>query len=132
MTEFAMPAHGAFCWNELATTDDDGAKKFYSELFGWTFKEGDASGMKYSEIITGGGVPSGGVYKMPAEMGQTPPHWVAYVAVEDVNASAKKVEELGGKIVVPPMDIPNVGRFCVLSDPAGAHLAMITLSGAHH
>lgn len=130
-----MPAHGAFCWNELGTTDDEGAKKFYAELLGWTFKEGDVpSGggecegvpMKYAEIIAGGR-PAGGVYKMGPEFGGAPSHWMSYVAVDDVDASAKRVEELGGKVCVPPTDIPNVGRFSVINDPTGATLSLITL-----
>jgi predicted enzyme related to lactoylglutathione lyase len=125
----AMPAHGAFCWNELASKDDNAAKKFYSELLGWTYKEGDAGGMKYAEIIVGG-VPCGGVYKMGPEYGEAPSHWMPYVAVGDVDASVKRVEELGGKVCVPPTDIPNVGRFSVINDPTGATLSLITLKGA--
>ena len=125
-----MPAHGTFCWNELGSTDDEAAKKFYAELLGWTYKEGDAGGMKYAEI-TAGGQPVGGVYKMGPEFGEAPSHWMAYVAVDDVDASAKRVEELGGKVCVPPTDIPNVGRFSVINDPTGATLSLITLKGGH-
>ncbi len=55
-----------------------------------------------------------------------PPTWGAYVTVDDVEASAKQAEALGGKIVLAPRDIPDVGQFCVISDPQGAMLAMIT------
>ena len=103
--------HGAFCWVELGTNDAAGAKKFYTELLGWQLKEGDASPMAYTEIG-----------------GDAPPNWMAYVAVDDVGAAARRVEELGGKVRVPPMDIPHVGRFCVIADPQGAALALITLS----
>ena len=129
MSEHAMPCHGAFCWNELGTTDDETAKKFYSELLGWTYKEGDVSGMKYAEIVAGG-KPVGGVYKMGPEFGAAPSHWMPYVAVDDVDASAKRVEELGGNVCVPPTDIPNVGRFAVINDPTGATLSLLTLKGA--
>lgn len=132
MSDNAMPspAHGTFCWNELGSTDDEAAKKFYAELLGWTYKEGDAGGMKYAEI-TAGGRPVGGVYKMGPEFGEAPSHWMAYVAVDDVDASAKRVEELGGKVCVPPTDIPNVGRFSVINDPTGATLSLIMLKGGH-
>jgi uncharacterized protein len=123
-----MPAEGAFCWNELATTNLDQAKKFYTELLGWTLKEGQSGGMIYNEI-TAGGRPSGGMYQMPAEMGNAPSHWIAYVAVDDVDAKAKQVEELGGKVCMPPTDIPNVGRFCVITDPTGAAISLIKLGG---
>lgn len=128
MSEHAMemPAHGAFCWTELATTDDEAARKFYAELFGWTYKEGDFGGAKYTELVAGGR-PAGGIHKMGPEFGGAPSHWMAYVAVDDVDASARRVEELGGKVCVPPTDIPGVGRFSVINDPTGATLSLITL-----
>jgi predicted enzyme related to lactoylglutathione lyase len=131
MPEQSLPAHGSFCWNELGTKDDEAAKKFYSALFGWTFKEGDAGGMKYSEIVVGGN-PCGGVYKLTPEMGNVPSHWIPYVSVDDVDATAKRVEELGGKIAMPPTDIPHVGRFSMVQDPTGAMISIITLSGDHN
>ena len=129
MDEHAMPTHGTFCWNELASTDAEAAKKFYTELLGWTLKESNAVGMVYNEVVVGG-QHIGGMYQMGPEYGGAPSHWIAYVAVEDVEASAKRVEELGGKVCVPPTDIPNTGRFCVITDPAGATLSLITLTGA--
>ena len=128
MSEQQMPANGAFCWNELATTDAGAAKKFYTELLGWKLKESEATGFPYSEIVVGGS-HVGGIYQMTAEQGGMPSHWMAYVAVDDVDASAKRTEELGGKVTVPPMDIPNVGRFCVITDPTGARLSLIKLAG---
>jgi predicted enzyme related to lactoylglutathione lyase len=125
-----MPADGAFCWNELSTNDLDGAKKFYTELLGWQLKESDAAGMKYTEIVAGG-EHVGGMYQAgPEGGGDAPPHWMAYVAVDDVDARAARVEGLGGKVCVPPTDIPNVGRFCVINDPSGATLSLITMKGA--
>ncbi len=129
MDENTMPTHGTFCWNELASTDAEAAKKFYTELLGWTLKESNAVGMVYNEVVVGG-QHIGGMYQMGPEYGGAPSHWIAYVAVEDVEASAKRVEELGGKVCVPPTDIPNTGRFCVITDPAGATLSLITLTGA--
>jgi predicted enzyme related to lactoylglutathione lyase len=123
----AMPAHGTFCWNELMTTDDEAAKNFYGALFGWQYKAGDVPGMAYNEIHQGG-MPFGGLMKMGAEFGDTPSHWMAYVAVDDVDATAAKVTELGGSVCVPPTDIPNVGRFAVINDPTGAALSVIALS----
>ena len=127
MSEFTMPAHGAFCWNELATTDAGAAKKFYTELLGWKLQESQAAGMAYSEIIVGD-QHVGGLYQLTAEQGNVPSHWMAYVAVDDVDAAAARVAELGGKVVMPPTDIPNVGRFCVINDPTGAALSLIKLS----
>ncbi|MFL6227846.1 MAG: VOC family protein [Pyrinomonadaceae bacterium] len=125
-----QPAHsqGAFCWNELGTTDAAGAKKFYTELLGWQLKEGDAAPMAYTEIVVGD-AHIGGIYQSSPEMsGNMPPQWMAYVSVEDVDDAARRVEGLGGKVRVPPMDIPHVGRFCVITDPQGASLSLITLA----
>ena len=124
-----LPANGTFCWYELATTDQEASKRFYTELLGWQLKEGDIAGSAYSEIYAGER-PIGGMFKMGAEYGGRPPHWMAYVAVADVEAAAKRVEELGGTVCVPPTDIPTVGRFCIINDPAGATLSLITLTGA--
>jgi hypothetical protein len=123
------------CWTELATKDAETAKKFYSELLGWTLVKSEATktegndecaGMEYTEFKVGDR-PLGGIFQMTAEMGDKPSHWTSYVAVTDVDASAKRVEELGGKIYMPPTDIPNVGRFCIISDPTGATISLITL-----
>ncbi|MBA3241029.1 MAG: VOC family protein [Acidobacteria bacterium] len=131
MTGQAMPAHGAFCWNELGTTDVEAAKKFYTELFGWKLKEGHVPApMIYNEIMVNGEAV-GGIYQMGPEFGGAPSHWMPYVAVDDVDASAKRVEELGGKVCVPPTDIPNVGRFSVINDPTGATLSILKLGGPH-
>jgi predicted enzyme related to lactoylglutathione lyase len=132
MAEHDIPAHGAFCWNELATTDAEAAKSFYAGLFGWTFKEGDVAGANYNEIIVDG-KPVGGIHQMDEGWGENPPppHWMAYVAVADADATAKRVEELGGKVCCPPTDIPKVGRFAIITDPAGATISIIALAGAH-
>ncbi|HZI17444.1 MAG TPA: VOC family protein [Pyrinomonadaceae bacterium] len=130
MTEHKMPASGTFCWTELATTDVGAAGKFYSALLGWRLHSSEAAGAGYTEIEAGG-ERIGGIHQMGEEFGQMPSHWMAYVAVEDVDEKARLVAELGGTVCVPPCDIPNVGRFCVVNDPTGATLSLITLTGAH-
>ncbi|HEV2706577.1 MAG TPA: VOC family protein [Pyrinomonadaceae bacterium] len=132
MAEHTIPATGTFVWNELSSTDVEAAKKFYAELLGWRYKGGDVEGFAYTEFIPAGGdKPIGGMFQMGKEFGDAPSHWMAYVSVADVDASARRAEELGGKVCVPPTDIPNVGRFCVINDPSGATLSLVTLSGAH-
>ncbi|MGH9943445.1 MAG: VOC family protein [Pyrinomonadaceae bacterium] len=123
-----MPAHGTVCWTELASKDLDAAKKFYSELFGWKLTVSDVAGMAYTEFHAGGR-PVGGMHQMTAEFGDAPSHWMSYVAVDDVDAAAARVEALGGKVCVPPTDIPTVGRFSVITDPSGATISMLTLKG---
>ena len=129
MSEHGMPVNGDFCWNELATTDAEAAKKFYGELFGWQYKAGDVGGAAYNEIMVAGR-PAGGIHQMGAEFGgEMPPHWMPYVAVDDVDAAARRAEELGGDVCVPPTDIPTVGRFSVINDPTGAAISIIKLGG---
>jgi predicted enzyme related to lactoylglutathione lyase len=110
------------CWNELTTTDVEGARKFYSALFTWKLKISP----EYTEIHVGDtGV--GGIFPMPKEMTGVPPYWMPYFAVGDCDAAAKKAKSLGAKAWVEPKDIPKVGRFSILADPFGAPIAVIKL-----
>jgi predicted enzyme related to lactoylglutathione lyase len=117
--------HGAFSWIELMTTDVEGAKKFYTQLFGWETEDMPMENMSYT-ITKIGDEGVGGIMPLPPEAEGVPPHWGVYVTVDDVDATAGKAEELGGKIHVPPTDIPNVGRFCVIQDPQGSVISAIT------
>jgi predicted enzyme related to lactoylglutathione lyase len=117
--------HGMFSWNELMSTDGAGARKFYEQLLGWKFTEFPMEGMSYW-VIKAGDEEIGGIMNIPPEPAGIPPHWGAYVTVDNVDASAIKAHELGGRIIVPPTNIPEVGRFCVFHDPQGAVLALIT------
>jgi len=116
---------GRFSWNELLTTDVEGAKAFYSALFGWGMNEYPMPGFTYATATLGGDEVAG-IMPMPAEAQGMPPHWGSYVTVDDVDATAVKVQELGGRVVVPPQDIPGVGRFAVFMDPQGAFLSIMT------
>ncbi len=118
---------GAFCWNELYTTDPNKAADFYMGLFGWTK---DARHMDYGEyvIFNQGGRQMCGMMQIPKEWGPVPPHWLVYFAVDDCDASVAKATSLGAKAMMPPMDIDNVGRFAMLTDPEGAGFAVIKLN----
>lgn len=116
---------GAFNWNELLTTDPAAAVKFYSALFGWTAQEMPMDGFNYT-LLKADGKDVGGLMPIPPMSEGMPPHWGAYVTVSDVDATAGNVEALGGKILVPPQDIPTVGRFTVIQDPQGAVISAIT------
>ena len=116
-----------YCWAELATRDSQKAQAFYTELFGWSAKRGTAAPMEYTEFALGG-APFAGMLEMDEKFGDAPPHWLTYFAVEDCDASAAKAGELGGTAIVPPSDIPNVGRFSVHQDPQGAVFALVHLT----
>lgn len=118
---------GLFSWNELVTTDVAGAKAFYSGLLGWTLEEKPMPEMALTYTMAKVGEQyTGGIMAMPPELGDMPSMWGSYVTVADVDASARKAVELGGKVYKEPTDIPGVGRFCVVGDPQGAFLALIT------
>jgi len=115
---------GAFSWCELMTTDVEGAKKFYTNLFGWQTEEMPMENMTYT-IVKVGAEGLGGIMSIPPLAEGSPPNWGVYVTVDDINATAGRTEALGGKILIPPTDIPNVGRFCVVQDPQGAVISAI-------
>jgi len=118
--------HGAFSWCELMTTDVETAKGFYTSLFGWDAEEMSMPGMVYT-VVKAGGRGIGGIMSMPQDAPPgMPPMWGAYVTVDDVDATARTAEQLGAKLLVPPRDIPKVGRFCVIQDPQGAVISAIT------
>ena len=129
-----MPKNGAFCWTEIATDNAEACKTFYAEVFGWQYKKSDATGadIEYLEFGTDTETQFGGLFQMNPEWygGEMPkPHSNIYVAVDDVDETASKAFELGGTIVGPPMDIPNVGRMSEIQDPTGARIFIITLKG---
>ena len=102
----------SFSWNELATRDMDGAKRFYAAVFGWGNEtHGEYTEWKVNGRSVAGGMPMGDHYPP-----QVPPHWLVYFTVEECDAAAARAQQLGGKLMVPPMDI-EPGRFAVIDDP---------------
>lgn len=125
MTQETMMQHGAFSWNELMTTDVPAAKAFYSRLFGWDMRDEDTGEMTYT-VLKAGEKEVGGIMAYPPGEDANPTAWGSYVTVDDVDKRIVKAEQLGGKVVLPAREIPNVGRFAVISDPQGAMLTLIT------
>ncbi len=127
----ARPKPYTFCWDELMSTDPDAAAKFYAATFGWQPHAVDMGrGMTYTLFHrpgtkgpTGEPIGAGGMMKSPPGV----PHsfWLAYVAVDNADQASDKATRLGGKIMVPPTDIPNVGRFACWSDPQGAAIGVL-------
>jgi predicted enzyme related to lactoylglutathione lyase len=118
-----MPSsRGKFVWYDVMTTDTKAATDFYSHVVGWTAQEFPMGEGRNYTVFSQGAVMVCGLMALPPEAAQmgVPPCWSGYLAVDDVDADAKRVEALGGKIQRPPEDIPNVGRFAVVADPGGA------------
>ncbi|MFQ5747176.1 MAG: VOC family protein [Gemmatimonadota bacterium] len=118
--------HGAPCWNELVTPDPDGMRAFYSGLFGWESLTKPIGGTPYTSWMLGG-TPVGGMLRVREEWGDVPAHWAVYFAVDDCDDRARAAEAGGGRVCVPPTDIPEVGRFAALTDPQGAAFSIIHL-----
>lgn len=104
---------------ELQTGDPAKAKKFYAGLFDWKLE--DIPGMDYTLVGVGQGT-GGGMMKNP--MPGAPPHWLAYVQVDDVTASTKKTQALGATIAKDVTEVPNYGWFSVIVDPTGAAIGL--------
>lgn len=121
----AFETNGAFSWTELLTNDVAGARQFYGQLLGWEFNDMPTKDGTYT-VISAGGQKIGGIMHTPPGAEGMPPTWGSYITVTDVDGRAAAVKKLGGKIIVPPTDIPSVGRFCVIQDPHGATISLIT------
>jgi predicted enzyme related to lactoylglutathione lyase len=132
---FEMPESNEFCWTEIATDNLETSQNFYAEVFGWQFKKSDAfveTEFEYAEFGSEAEKPFGGMFGMKPQFygGELPkPHINIYVAVADADETARRAFELGGTIVGPPMDVPNVGRMCQIQDPTGAKFFVVTLEG---
>ena len=123
-------SHGRFVWYDLMTTDPGAAVGFYPKVAGWGTQAWDGP-MPYTMWTNDGGPLVGGVMRLPPEESAAgvPPHWLPYVRVSDVDATAQKAEKLGGKIHIEGQDIPNIGRFGIIEDPQGAVIALYAPSG---
>lgn len=116
MADRTSHAPGTFCWTDLATSDVASARYFYGALFGWTFEDLPASN---AMAFLGGRA-------VAALVGQTmhPPHWNSYVSVEDADATAARVAELGGTVLEQPFDVGDSARIAPIVDPTGAAFAI--------
>lgn len=118
--------HGAFSWSELMTTDPEAAAAFYGQLFGWKSEAMDMGTGAY-HVQKLGEPAIGGIMGMPPDAPKgMPPMWGCYVTVTDVDATVAQAVKLGGKVVMPIMKVPGVGRMAAIADPQGAVLSVIT------
>jgi predicted enzyme related to lactoylglutathione lyase len=113
-------APGALCWNELASPDLEASASFYSGLFGWELQQFEGSPEPYL-VIMNRGRANGGI--RPLAPPGTPPHWLAYFGIDDIDAGLAKVRELGGSVLAGPIDI-GIAKVGVVQDPQGAVFAL--------
>lgn len=119
---------GAMCWTELQTGDMGLAAQFYRDLFGWTTRTSQSvADMRY-EILVHGEREVGGMLAIAPDWGTLAPNWAVYFCVEDCDGTLAEAARLGGKTLVPAMEVPDVGRFAFVQDPQGAVFAVIQLA----
>lgn len=120
------PKMGEFCWNELMTPDAKKAKEFYSALLGWQAEHhqmGDTDYVMFKTDANPKGVA--GMMQIPkGQESQIPPHWMSYISVENLDEKVKQAQALGAKVTVPATPVADFGRFAILADPTGAHIAL--------
>jgi predicted enzyme related to lactoylglutathione lyase len=120
MTEMTAYAPGTPSWVDIGVPDISGAAAFYSALLGWeTVDQGEEAG--HYTMCELGGKP---VAAIGPAMNPGPPAWMTYFTVAECDATAKAIEAAGGTVVVPPMDVMDVGRMAVASDPTGGFFSI--------
>jgi predicted enzyme related to lactoylglutathione lyase len=122
MAKIEEHAPGSFCWIELATTDQNAAKQFYTSLFGWSVADMPMGPDNFYSMFKVDGRDSGAACTMQPEMRAQgiPPHWGLYIATANVDETAAKAASAGGTVVEAPFDVFDVGRMTVIRDPTGA------------
>jgi predicted enzyme related to lactoylglutathione lyase len=118
------PLFGEFCWNELATPNLQASKDFYGKLFGWEFIDEAMGDMIYT-MIKRQDKSLGGIWSIPKDMvNEIPPHWMAYILVENLDKSLEKATQLGAGLIKPADNAGAFGRFAIITDPTGAPIAL--------
>lgn len=121
--------HGSWIWYELMTPDAVGAKAFYEAVVGgWTLTPGAPETGGYGFIANADGGMTGGIVSLSAQMCEhgARPCWLGYIGVDDVDAALVAVEMAGGKVLMPPHDVPTAGRMAMVADCCGAPFYIMT------
>jgi uncharacterized protein len=116
---------GTWTWNELTATDLPAARDFHRQLFGWDAVDVPGplprTSFRLGELLIGGA-------HAPAPQEEPRPRWTISFRVADADRAAERVQQLGGSVLLPPMDVP-VGRFAVVADPAGSSFSISAVPG---
>jgi uncharacterized protein len=125
----AVSDPGTLCWTELHTTDPEGAKSFYGEVFGWSAQDMPMGDFTYTVLSPAGGNDQsshGGIMPVGPDAAASGSQWLPYFEVADCDAAVARATEHGGSVIVPAMDVEGVGRMAALADPAGIPFSVIT------
>jgi predicted enzyme related to lactoylglutathione lyase len=123
-TDVDSELSGAACWFELMTSDVDGAREFYAQLFGWTAQVLTPHGVdwKYT-LFQLAGDPVAGAMAITPRMGKVAPHWRTYFSVRDIESAARRAGELGATLEMSIKDLDG-GRICALRSPQGVEFCL--------
>jgi len=126
MTHLDKHPAGSFCWIELATSDQEAAKGFYSSLFGWSPQDSPIGLSEFYTIfkLEDRDAAAGYTLREDQRAQGMPSHWMPYIAVESADQSAAKAKQLGGTEIMAPFDVMDLGRMAVIHDPTGAHFCV--------
>jgi predicted enzyme related to lactoylglutathione lyase len=122
MAERTKYTPGTFSWTDLTTTDQEGAKTFYSELFGWEADDQPVGDDIYYSLMKLDGQDVAAISPQPEQQRDAgaPPVWNSYITVESADEALERAKQLGGTVHAPAFDVMDVGRMGVVQDPAMA------------
>lgn len=115
-----MTIRNPFIWHELVTPDQKKSGDFFSELLGWSIKQVDAGKFGTYTLFQKEGLDVAGMMNPTSDTSGQGAFWHSYIAVDDIDDCVYKTTELGGRVLVPVQEVPDVGRICVVADPTGA------------
>jgi hypothetical protein len=118
--------HGLFSWADGQSTDVEKSKAFYTAVMGWSYEDIPIGNGQFYTMFKFDGEDVAGMGQMQPDLQAqgVPSNWSSHVAVDDVDALAPKVTELGGIILMEPMDVLDSGRMVYLQDPTGAQVGL--------
>ncbi|MFF4717333.1 VOC family protein [Streptomyces eurythermus] len=114
----AVQPEGTPCWADAMFSDVEGAKRFYGDVLGWTFGESSSEYGNYTQAYADGKAVAAVVPPMPGQEGQS--QWCLYFASPDVEATARRIREGGGEVLLEPMRVGDFGTMCLAREPSGA------------
>lgn len=120
MSKIESYTPGSFVWSELASSDPHAAKKFYGDMFGWTYMDSPTPNGIYT-IFKYDDNYAAALYQAPEGM---PPNWGIYFSAPDLEGSTAKARELGGEIAMGPLDVGPPGSMSIIKDPQGVHFSL--------
>lgn len=125
MSEQKRPVTGTIGWLDLTVSDATAVRDFYSRVVGWSFEPVSMGTYDdYTMIAPDTGEPVSGVCHARGANADLPAQWLVYINVADLDESIRACEALGGALVTGPKTMGGHGRYCVISDPAGAVAAL--------